>query len=124
VADTKFAAYLCAGCGIGDVLDVGTLEKVAKREGKMALVKSHPFLCSAEGVQMIRDDIANEGVTHVMHRRLLAPRQGRGLQLPRRGHGARQPARRRALGRGRGRRARRGAPGNGRRLRAHGLRRS
>lgn len=64
-ATPKYAAYLCSGCGIGDKLDVGALEKVATKEGKMAVVKSHPFLCNAEGVQMIRDDIANDGVTHV-----------------------------------------------------------
>ncbi len=66
MADNKFAAYLCAGCGLGEVLDFGTLEKVAKREGKMALIRRHDMLCSAEGVQTIRDDIQNEGVTHVM----------------------------------------------------------
>jgi quinone-modifying oxidoreductase subunit QmoB len=65
MADNKFAAYICSGCGIGDTLNVGAMEKVATKEGKMALVKSHPFLCNAEGVQMIRDDIANEGVTHL-----------------------------------------------------------
>jgi quinone-modifying oxidoreductase subunit QmoB len=65
MADNKFAAYICSGCGIGDVLNVGALEKIAQKEGKMAMVKSHPFLCNAEGVQMIRDDIANEGVTHL-----------------------------------------------------------
>ncbi len=65
MADNKFAAYICSGCGIGDKLDVGTMEKVAKKEGKMAVVKSHPFLCSSEGVQTINDDIANEGVTHI-----------------------------------------------------------
>jgi quinone-modifying oxidoreductase subunit QmoB len=64
-ATPKHAAYICSGCGIGDVLDVAGLEKVAKTEGKMAVIKSHPFLCNAEGVQMIRDDIANDGVTHV-----------------------------------------------------------
>ncbi len=64
MADIKYAAYICSGCGIGDVLDVGALEKVATKEGKMAVVKSHSFLCNAEGVQMIKDDIANEGVTH------------------------------------------------------------
>ena len=66
MADNKFAAYLCAGCGLGETLDLGAMEKVAKREGKMPVVKRHDFLCSAEGVQTIRDDIANEGVTHVM----------------------------------------------------------
>lgn len=64
-ATPKFAAYVCSGCGIGDKLDVGALEKIAQKEGKMALVKSHDFLCSAAGVQMIRDDIANDGVTHL-----------------------------------------------------------
>jgi quinone-modifying oxidoreductase, subunit QmoB len=65
MADKKLAAYICSGCGIGDALDVGTLEKIAKSEGKMEVVKSHSFLCNAEGVQMIRDDIENEGVTHL-----------------------------------------------------------
>ena len=32
----------------------------------MPLVKRHDFLCSAAGVQLIRDDIETEGVTHVM----------------------------------------------------------
>ncbi len=65
MADNKFAAYICAGCGIGETLDVASLEKIAQKEGKMALVKSHPFLCSAEGVQLIKDDIDREAVTHL-----------------------------------------------------------
>ncbi len=65
MADNKFAAYICSGCGIGDVLDIAALEKVAKTEGKMAIIRSHPFLCNTEGVQMIRDDIEKEGVTHL-----------------------------------------------------------
>ena len=65
MADNKFAAYVCTGCGIGDKLDVAALEKIATKEGKMAVVKNHAFLCNAEGVQMIRDDIEKEGVTHV-----------------------------------------------------------
>ncbi len=65
MSENKFAAYICSGCGIGEVLDVPALEKIAQKEGKMAVVKSHPFLCNEEGVQMIRDDIANDGVTHL-----------------------------------------------------------
>ncbi len=64
-ATPKYAAYICSGCGIGDTLDVGALEKIATKEGKMAVVKSHPFLCSTEGVELIRNDIANDGVTHL-----------------------------------------------------------
>ena len=66
MADNKFAAYLCAGCGLGDTLNFNEIEKIAKKEGKMPLVKRHDFLCSAAGVQLIRDDIETEGVTHVM----------------------------------------------------------
>ncbi|MDX9766249.1 MAG: hydrogenase iron-sulfur subunit [Ectothiorhodospiraceae bacterium] len=65
MADNKFAAYICSGCGIGDVLDIAAMEKIAQKEGKMEMVKNHPFLCNAEGVQMIRDDIEKEGVTHI-----------------------------------------------------------
>ena len=66
MADNKFAAYLCAGCGLGDTLNIGEIEKIAKKEGKMQVVKRHDFLCSAAGVQSIRDDLEKEGVTHVM----------------------------------------------------------
>ena len=62
----KTAAYLCSGCGIGERIDTGQLAKIAQREGKMALVREHAFLCSGEGVQTIRDDIDKEAVTHVM----------------------------------------------------------
>ena len=64
-ADKKFAGYICTGCGIGERLDANQLEIVATREGKMPSVKQHAMLCSAEGVQMIRDDI-DAGATHVM----------------------------------------------------------
>ena len=64
-ATPKYAAYICSGCGIGDAIKVPQLVNIAKKEGKMAIIKSHHFLCNAEGVQTIRDDIANEQVPHV-----------------------------------------------------------
>ncbi|OQX30430.1 MAG: heterodisulfide reductase [Candidatus Sedimenticola endophacoides] len=64
--EKKFAGYICTGCGIGERLDAGTLEQTASRDGKMQSCKQHEMLCSSEGVQMIKDDIANDGVTHVM----------------------------------------------------------
>ena len=66
MADMKMAAYICQGCGLGDRLDTAELAKVALKEGRVALAKEHEFLCNAEGVKLIRDDIANEGVTHVV----------------------------------------------------------
>ena len=65
MADNKFAAYICSGCGLGDKLDIGAMEKIAQKEGKMQVVRTHPFLCNAEGVKMISDDIEKDGVTHV-----------------------------------------------------------
>ncbi|MDF1530243.1 MAG: hydrogenase iron-sulfur subunit [Sedimenticola sp.] len=64
--EKKFAGYICTGCGIGDRLDSSQLEMIATREGKMQSCKQHEMLCNSEGVQMIRDDIANDAVTHVM----------------------------------------------------------
>jgi len=64
--DKKFAGYICTGCGIGERLDAGQLESTCKRDGKIPDCKQHEMLCGAEGVQMIRDDIEKEGVTHLM----------------------------------------------------------
>ncbi len=66
MSEMKTAAYICRGCGLGERLDAAQLSKVAEREGKMNLTRAHDFLCNAEGVQMIRDDIEKERVTHVM----------------------------------------------------------
>jgi quinone-modifying oxidoreductase subunit QmoB len=62
----KIGAYICKGCGIEDRLDVGQLTTTATRDGKAAIGKQHEFLCNAEGVKMIQDDIDNEGVNRVV----------------------------------------------------------
>ncbi len=63
--EKKVGIYICKGCGIEDRLDCDQLEQIASREGKANVVKQHEFLCNAEGIKMIRDDIENDGVTHV-----------------------------------------------------------
>ncbi len=65
MAEQKVAAYICQGCGLGDRLDTADLAKIAQKEGKVAFAKEHEFLCNADGVQLIKNDIA-EGVTHVV----------------------------------------------------------
>ena len=60
--DKKIAVYICTGCGIGEALDIDQLSKVATSECKAAVCRNHPNLCSSEGAQIIKDDIANEGV--------------------------------------------------------------
>ena len=64
--EVKVAGYICTGCGIGDRLDAGQMEMIATREGRIASCKQHEFLCSAEGVKMINDDIESGEATHVM----------------------------------------------------------
>ncbi len=65
-AEKKVAAYICKGCGLGERLDADALVNVAQKEGKVQLARSHDLLCSAEGVDLIKNDVANEGVTHIM----------------------------------------------------------
>jgi len=66
MADMKSAAYVCGGCGLAERLDTAQLAKIAQKEGKVDMVREHPFLCNAEGVATIRADIEKEGVTHVV----------------------------------------------------------
>ncbi|RLA36066.1 MAG: heterodisulfide reductase [Gammaproteobacteria bacterium] len=64
--DKKYGAYICTGCGLGERLDSTAQTNVASRDGKMGVVREHGFLCNAEGVQLIRDDLASGEVSHVV----------------------------------------------------------
>jgi quinone-modifying oxidoreductase subunit QmoB len=64
--ERKYAAYLCKGCGIGEILNFADLSKCATREAKLGLVKEHDCMCSPEALEMIRQDIANEGVNCIL----------------------------------------------------------
>jgi len=66
MSEMKTAAYICQGCGISDRLNTKQMAQIAQKEGKVQIVREHAFLCNAEGVQMIRDDIEKEAVTHIM----------------------------------------------------------
>lgn len=66
MADQKIAAYICQGCGLGERLDIADLANVAQKEGKVHVVREHAFLCNADGVSTIQNDIDSEGVTHIM----------------------------------------------------------
>ena len=56
--DVKPGSYICSGCEIGDKIDIESLVKTATDSNKAAIVKTHPILCSGEGVDLIRKDIA------------------------------------------------------------------
>ncbi len=63
--EKKIGTYICKGCGIGDRINTSQMATIAERECKSNVTKEHDFLCSAEGVKMIQDDIDNDGVNHV-----------------------------------------------------------
>ncbi len=62
--EKKFGLYICTGCGIGEALDVEKLANMGPQVGA-AVVKTHEFLCSEQGAQIIKSDIQNEGVNTV-----------------------------------------------------------
>ena len=55
--DKKYCAYICAGCGIGDALDLEALAEVVTGEMSMEC-KTSDCLCGAEGRSLIENDIA------------------------------------------------------------------
>ena len=57
--DKKYCVYICTGCGIGDALDMEELCEVPEEEGYP--VKTHPFLCGKDGVELIKQGIADDG---------------------------------------------------------------
>ena len=62
--DKKYGVYICEGCGIGESLDVKALCGVPEEEG--VPVKTHPFLCGKDGVELLKKDIAGGTNTLVL----------------------------------------------------------
>ena len=63
--ELKNVCFLCKGCGIGDALDMEALAKVVKSEAKIPDVHEVDVLCSPEGIEAIKAQIA-EGATGVL----------------------------------------------------------
>ncbi len=64
--EKKAALYICTGCGIGDALDIDPLKELATDDLGVPICKDHAFLCSAEGVDLIKKDIQDEGVNTII----------------------------------------------------------
>jgi len=63
--EKKIGVYICTDCEIGRSLDVDKLIKVATKQ-KAAFAKAHRALCQKEGVEFIKNDMAQEGVNAVI----------------------------------------------------------
>ncbi|MFH1563291.1 MAG: FAD-dependent oxidoreductase [Nitrospirota bacterium] len=64
--DKKLGVYICTGCGIGESLDIEKLTKVATVGYKVSVCKTHPYLCGEEGIGIINNDCAAEGVNTII----------------------------------------------------------
>ncbi len=62
--DKVYGAYLCTGCGIGEVLDVDGLKEASSELGME--MQDHAALCGAEGRALIKKDIADNGVNTIV----------------------------------------------------------
>lgn len=64
--EKKIGCYICKGCDIGQSIEVDKLVELATGECKAAVAKTHDCLCSPEGVDFIKSDIASEGINRVI----------------------------------------------------------
>ena len=62
MSDKRLGVYICTGCSIGESLDAETLADLAKKAHKVSLCRTHSFLCGADGVAQIRQDVAEGAV--------------------------------------------------------------
>jgi quinone-modifying oxidoreductase, subunit QmoB len=71
--DKKLGVYICSGCSIGETVDVTQLAKVAESEYKVPVCRTHAYLCGAEGVNLIREDL-KQGTTNAVVIAACSPR--------------------------------------------------
>ena len=64
--DKKLGVYVCGGCSIADSVDVPTLVRVAEKEYKVPVCRTHACLCGSEGLAMIRHDLAANAVNSLV----------------------------------------------------------
>ncbi len=64
--EKKFGVYICTGCSIGETVNIEKLKKKSARVAKIEAdnVRVHHFLCSPEGLELIKNDI-KEGVNTI-----------------------------------------------------------
>ena len=64
--EKKIGVYVCTGCEIGASLETEALSTLATDGYKVPVCRSHDALCGKEGVELIKKDIADEGVNAVV----------------------------------------------------------
>jgi quinone-modifying oxidoreductase, subunit QmoB len=64
--DHKIGVYIDTGYGIGEALDIEALSNVAISEFKVALCKAEPYWSEKDKLEIIKNDIAEQGLTSVI----------------------------------------------------------
>ena len=64
--DKKIGVYICTGCKIGDSLGIDALSGIATDDYSVPVCKTHEALCTKAGLDVIKNDIANDGVNAVV----------------------------------------------------------
>ena len=64
--DNNLGIYICSGCDIGKSLNVERLINTAKDSNKPLVCVSHEFLCGPEGINLIKNDIAEKKINKVV----------------------------------------------------------
>src|SRR5512139_2881153 len=64
--EKKIGLYICSGCSIGESINVEKLATLGKNALKVPVIKSHFAFCRKEGVDLIKNDIAAEGVNTIV----------------------------------------------------------
>lgn len=64
--EKKVGVYICKGCDIAKAVAVDKMVEVATGECKAPICKAHDILCSPDGINLIKNDIAGEGVNRVV----------------------------------------------------------
>ena len=64
--DNNLGIYICSGCDIGKSLNIERLVNTAKDSNKPVVCISHEFLCGPEGVNLIKNDIAEKKINKLV----------------------------------------------------------
>ncbi len=60
--DKKLGVYICSGCGIGETIAMDALVRMAEKECKAPVCRTHPFLCGPEGTALLHQDLESGAV--------------------------------------------------------------
>lgn len=64
--EKKIGLYICKGCGIGEAVDVEKIQNIGKNALRVPVVQVHDVFCSREGIDLIKKDIAEQGVNSIV----------------------------------------------------------